>query len=229
MSRAKIGRPRTAGDAGSGDPRRDVLAAAGRLFAAKGVAATSMADIASEAGLRPPSLYYWFRGKTAILSELVAEANRIPLQVVAEVEAAGGPVPVRLWQVVCLDVEALCRFDFDINEIHRLVADESEAATTYWADRRRLIEAVEALVAEGIGAGELRPVDAHLAALTILANDEGSQNWYRPMGPHQQGHRYEPRQIGSHLADLTLSGLLARPAELDAVRRQALAGPFFAA
>ena len=79
-------------------------------------------------------------------------------------------------------------------------------------------------MAEGVATGEFRRVDARLAALTILANNEGAQNWYRPVdgrrlaGPEdRQG--YEPLEIGEFLADLALRGLLARPAGLGAVRR----------
>lgn len=221
---AKVGRPRTAGGTGSGDPRRDVLAAAGKLFFSQGVAATSMAEIATGAGLQPPSLYYWFRSKTAILGALVAEANRVPLDAVARVNAAGGPAGTRLWAIICLDVMALSVLPFDINEVHRLVDDDSPEAATYWQERLQLISEVEAIVVEGIDSGEFRPVDPHLAALSILASDEGTQNWHRPANSHfgpGDDASYTARQIGEFLADLTLRGLLTRPGRLATIRAQA--------
>lgn len=225
--RTKVGRPRSAGVTGSGDPRHDVLAAAGKLFFAKGVGATSMAEIAAAAGLQPPSLYYWFRNKTAILGALVAEANRVPLGMVARVNEVGGPAGARLWTIICLDVEALSALPFDINEVHRMVDDGSPEAATYWAERQQLIREVEAIVAEGVASGEFRPVDPRLTALSVLASDEGSQNWHRPAGgagtgPGDEGAAaYSPRQIGEHLADLTLRGLLSRPSGLASLRAQA--------
>ncbi len=223
-ARTKVGRPRSAGVTGSGDPRHDVLAAAGKLFFAKGVGATSMAEIAAAAGLQPPSLYYWFRNKTAILGALVAEANRVPLGMVARVNEVGGPPGARLWTIICLDVMALSALPFDINEVHRMVDDGSPEAATYWAERQQLIREVGAIVAEGVAAGEFRPVDPRLTALSVLASDEGSQNWHRPAGgagtgPGDEGAAaYTPRQIGEHLADLTLRGLLVRPAGLASIR-----------
>lgn len=225
-AKSKVGRPRSAGVTGSGDPRHDVLAAAGKLFFTKGVGATSMAEIAAAAGLQPPSLYYWFRNKTAILAALVAEANRVPLDMVVRVNEAGGPAGARLWTIICLDVVALSALPFDINEVHRMVDDGSSEAATYWAERQQLIREVEAIVAEGVASGQFRPVDPRLTALSVLASDEGSQNWHRPAGgagagagPGDDGAAaYSPRQIGEHLADLTLRGLLARPAGLASIR-----------
>ena len=87
---------------------------------------------------------------------------------------------MRLYRLVREDVLALCGFPFDINEIHRLAARPPEDFAGYWEERRRLDDEVEALVAEGVATGELRPVDARLAARTLLAGDEATQNWFRP-------------------------------------------------
>ncbi len=225
----RVGRPRNGTASSSGDPRRDILSAAGRLFASEGVAATSMAVIAERAGLQPSSIYYYFKNKQAILQSLVDDANRVPLELVERVNASGGTAAVRLWRIIRLDAAALCAFPFDINEVHRLVVTgDDEADSDYWRDRQRLNDELEAIVAEGVATGEFRPVDARLAALTILANDEGAQNWFRPVdgrrlaGPEDRPG-YEPMEIGEFLADLALRGLLARPARIAAIRRAALA------
>jgi hypothetical protein len=90
-------------------------------------------------------------------------------------------------------------------------------------ERRALNDAVEALVAEGVEAGELIPVDPRLTALTLLANDEATQNWYRPVGSVGQldDERYEPETIGAFMADLVLGGLLRDRDGLEALRREA--------
>jgi AcrR family transcriptional regulator len=220
----RVGRPRRDRRPGSTEPRQEILAAAGTLFASQGVAGTSMAQIASAAGLQPSSVYYYFGSKSEILHELVTDANRVPLDAVRQVNAAGGSPAVRLWRLVRLDVIALCRFPYDINEIHRLSAQDPEAMVQYWDDREQLVAAVEAIVRAGVADGELRPVPPRLTALTLLGNDEGAQNWFRPLegsGGVDSG-RHEPEEIGEFLADLALRGLLARPSRLAAVRRAAL-------
>ena len=49
-----------------------------------------MAEIARRCGLQQPSLYYYFRSKGELLDEIVGEANRAPLELVARVRAAAG-------------------------------------------------------------------------------------------------------------------------------------------
>ncbi|GAB4527624.1 MAG: hypothetical protein Tsb0020_45060 [Haliangiales bacterium] len=51
--------------------RKHILRAAARLFASKGVAASSMQEIAEAAGYSAPSLYSYFKGKQTIIDELV--------------------------------------------------------------------------------------------------------------------------------------------------------------
>ena len=79
-------------------------------------------------------------------------------------------------------------------------------------------------MAEGVEGGEFLPLDPRLTAMTLLANDEAVQHWTR--GRRRLANRrtgdYTPAEIGLFLADLALRGLLARPARLDAVRREAL-------
>jgi len=196
------GRPRKLPQTVPGSPREEIVAAATHLFASRGIGATTMAEIAESAGLGPSSLYYWFRSKQQILEVIVEDVNRAPLAFAERIAAEEGPVPDRLRRLIAFDVETLCNLPFDINEVHRLAADETELAR-YWEDRRRLIDAVARLVADGVARGELRDVDPRLTALTLLANDEASQNWFR-----SGDTAYAPAEIGAFLADLAVRSLM---------------------
>jgi AcrR family transcriptional regulator len=219
-------RPRPEGD--SGDARADIARAAVALFGERGVQLVTMAEIAARAGLQQPSLYYYFRSKLDVLRHILDDVNRIPLAIVERARRAGGPVAVRLHWVIYQDVLALCRFPFDINEVHRLSAGNPEAFERYWVERQQLNDEVEALVAEGIGRGELRDVDARLAALSLLANDEATQNWFRPVAGRRLAGRRDPalgdytaEEIAEHTAEMALRHLLVRAASYDAVRARA--------
>jgi AcrR family transcriptional regulator len=196
------------------------VAAAGALFASNGVDAVTMAQIAERAGLQQSSIYYWFRSKADILGSILERVNRIPLAIVERERAASGPVAGRLYRLVREDVLALCGFPFDINEIHRLALRSPAEFAAYWEERARLDDEVEALVAEGQATGELRRVDPRLAALTLLAGDEATQNWFR--SAHDDG--YTAEQVADHVAEVALRSLLADPSDFDAVRDEALAG-----
>jgi hypothetical protein len=126
--------------------------------------------------------------------------------------------------VIRSDVAALCALPYDLNEIHRLAARDRGEFTRYWSERDHLVDELAAIVREGVDRGELRPVDPRLAALTIMSNDEGTQNWLRVAGrggdPVRAGVA-EHHAVGSFLADLVVRGLLVAPRDLDRVRRAA--------
>ena len=189
-----------------------------------------MADIAERAGLRQPSLYYYFRSKLDVLGHILDDVNRIPLTIVEQARATEGPVAVRLFWLIYQDVLALCRFPFDINEVHRLSTGHPCEFERYWVERQRLNDEVEALILAGIETGELRDLDVRLAALTLLANDEATQNWLRPVGDQRLRGRidevlgdYCPEEVADHTAEMALRHLLVRPSALGAVRARAIA------
>lgn len=212
------GRPRNApGPSGEADPHEGIVAAASALFAARGVEGVTMAQIAEHAGLKQSSIYYWFRSKSDILASILGRVNRVPLEIVERERAAEGPMAVRLLRLVRQDVLALCSFPFDINEIHRLARRNPEDFVAYWQERDRLDDEVEALIIEGVGNGELRAVDARLAARTLLAGDEATQNWFRS----PRGATYAASAVAEHVAEVALRSLLADPSRFDDVANRA--------
>jgi AcrR family transcriptional regulator len=66
--------------------QRDVVAAAGRLFEAKGYAATTVREIADEAGVSPETIYAAFRNKRTVLKRWV------------ETTIAGDDLPIAMIQ-----------------------------------------------------------------------------------------------------------------------------------
>jgi TetR/AcrR family transcriptional regulator len=194
-----------------GDPTEDILAAAGRLFGQLGVGETTMSRLAAEVGLGQSSLYYYFRSRDEVVAALVARANVVPLSLIAELTADHGSVPSKLFRFVRGDVAALCALPFDINEIHRVAARDRERFDTYWRERTQLIRRLASLLRTGEQAGDLRALDAQVMAVTIISNDEGSQNWYRI----QTSRR--PAEVADALAELTVAGLLSPRCSLESV------------
>lgn len=211
----RAGRPRADARPVVGDPTEEILAAASRLIGELGVGGTPMSRIAQEVGLKQSSLYYYFRRKEEILAALVARANVVPLALIEAITADGGPAPVQLYRFVRADAAALCELPFDINDIHRIAMRDPVEFATYWKERASLERQLASLVRRGVAEGDLRKVDPRLTSLTVLANDEGAQNWFR------LGSRWPPVTVGRHLADLVVAGLLLDPSGLDEVRRAA--------
>jgi hypothetical protein len=70
-----------------------------------------------------------------------------------------------------------------------------------------------------VASGALRPVDTRLAARTLLASDEATQNWFRS----DPQAAYDAEAVADHQAELTLRGLLADGSTFPSVRAEALA------
>jgi TetR/AcrR family transcriptional regulator len=212
-----MGRPRLRPRERDGEASAEILAAASALFHERGVMGTTMAQIASAAGLQQSSLYYYFGSKEEVLAAIVATANVVPLELVRRIGEQPLEPAVRVWLFVAGDVVALCTLPFDINEVHRYAARDRQRFATYWKERRTLQAALADTIREGVADESLRQVNARLVALTLMSNDEAVQNWYR----HDTRPLREPTAIGAAMADLAVGGLLVRSAELDGVRERA--------
>lgn len=66
----KVGRPRLTGDVNA---RERLLDAAVELLAKKGIAATSLSDIATHAGVTPAMVHYYFTNRSALLDAIASE------------------------------------------------------------------------------------------------------------------------------------------------------------
>ena len=81
--------------------REGILMAASRAFARGGYRATTMQDIAREAGYTPPSLYAYFTGKEQIFGELAGLLSREFVAVFDEPVPAGLSLSERLELLLC--------------------------------------------------------------------------------------------------------------------------------
>lgn len=208
--RPGAGRPRKIPRTSDQPVAEEIVGEASRLFARQGFAATTMAQIAEASGLQVTSTYYYYASKEEILERILDEVNQVPLDALADAIATSDDPAEQLHHFIRRDAAALCRFPFDINEIHRLASTPDSRFGRYWSERQELIQGVEAIVAAGIEAGLFVEVDAHLMALTLLANDEASQNWFRPRG-QDDSVATDPEEIGRQLADFALRGLWSGP------------------
>jgi TetR/AcrR family transcriptional regulator len=236
QGKRRVGRPRkqevTSSDV---EPREHILKTAARLFSEKGIAEVSMLEIAQQSGLVQSSLYYWFRRKELIVAELLQQINRLPLAYAKELEQTGEQAGLQLYRLVRFDVRNVCDFPLEITEVHRFSGRDRAAFETYWRERRALTATIERLIRAGIEQHVFRQVDAYLCALTVIAQDESVQNWFR-RGPRQRGRAgaaHEDFQVGRFTADevaefvatQTLASLLAAPARIEQLRKRALAAP----
>jgi AcrR family transcriptional regulator len=84
--------------------RRDILLAAAQVFARRGYAASTLAELAQAAGFAAPSLYRYFKSKEEIFRSLV-ELMKADLQATFDAPVAAGPLPARLERLLTLQFE----------------------------------------------------------------------------------------------------------------------------
>ncbi len=164
--------------------RRDaIVEAAAELFAAKGFRATTVRDIAEEAGILSGSLDAHIATKEDLYLEIVQRAAQDFTRAVEPVlqEPAGPAAKLRRMIRAHLGVidgsRAWARVYLD---------DDSELSQDTRVEARRLRREYErlwdAVLEEGVAAGEFRVEDETLTRLFILSALNGIIRWYRPGG-----------------------------------------------
>ena len=160
----------------SATTREALVTAARRLFAVQGFAEVPTDAIAAEAGVTRGALYHQFADKVALFDAVVdaVEAD-IAARIAEEAAAAGVSDPVegmrqavRVWLEICVEPE-----------IHRiaLIDGPSVLGWARWREvcQRHVFGLVEAVLAQGIELGRIRPQPVRpLAHIFMGASDEAA-------------------------------------------------------
>lgn len=190
--------------------RREILAAASRLFRERGLHATGMREIAAALGMTAGNLYYYFPSKQDLLA-YCQEATLDELQALAtEVEASRDAAGGRLTRLLRGHVTILN--ESTPGSLAHLEQNEvPEARRASLLARRKCYEEVfRRLIEAGIRAGEFRPVDPGLAALALLGAVNWTVRWFQTEG------RKSADEVGREFADLLVAGLRISPPRSDA-------------
>lgn len=150
--------------------REAILASAYEIFHQKGFYHTKIEEIAQRAGVGKGTVYLYFSSKEHLLREMLKEVVNYYLSALRQRMADASSPRERLHALFRTHaaimrrhqkVKFLTRRDFDFvdEELHRWLLQQ----------RAAFVEGLQALVEEGIRAGQFRPLDARLAALMLDA------------------------------------------------------------
>ena len=192
------------------EKQREILAAAARVFRARGVFGAGMREIAAELDMHPSNLYYYFQSKEELLAFCQHEGLNGLLSLAERVRSLPLPVPERLYLWIVGHVE-------QINEgtpgalAHLEVEGLEGTQKSALLSRRREYEAaLRGLIEDGVAGGELRPAEAKTAALALLGAMNSTVRWFKREGGKSA------REIGREFAELGVRGLLAAGAPFTA-------------
>jgi len=185
-----------------------LMEAAERLFARQGFAATSLGELAAAVGLTRTGIYHYIRSKDDLLENLV---RGFTLDTARDLErlvaAADAPALDRLRDgVTAIATKVATHPRRFLLMLHNEAAFSESLERQYRQARRRIIAAVSTLVEQGIAAGTFRPVDARLAAQSVVGSVTWASSWY----PMDDGDgALPPQQMAVRLTDIALAGLVA--------------------
>lgn len=168
------------------DRRSTILQFAAETFRSRGVAATTMDDIARVSGLDRSSLYYYFSNKDELLQELLGELVSKSVENAEATTASSGSAAERLDRLIRDLVTSYTEnypalFVFVDEYILRRQLDDSDWAAQVRQWGRRYEAAIAAVIAEGASDGSLRDVgDARTVARAIVGMVNSMVSWYRP-------------------------------------------------
>jgi AcrR family transcriptional regulator len=159
------------------------LAIAARLFAHKGVAATTVREIADEAGILSGSLYHHFDSKEAMVDEILAPYLNDLREASASVQGSPADPGARLSDLVATSLRVV--------EAHPHATEIYQSDANYLAQFERfgyLTDAASdvrrawlAVISEGVSQGAFRPdVDPGIVYRLMRDAIWLSVRWFRP-------------------------------------------------
>jgi AcrR family transcriptional regulator len=178
--------------------RQQILAVAAKLFGARGYAATSLRDIASDSGMKAGSLYYHFASK----EELAAEVLRIGVERVHEAVTdrlngigQGARLRERIEGAIAAHLETLwLESDFTVAHIRCIHAVPEGVQERLRHVRRNYEKVWRDLIDEAAAASALAPgADPNAVRLAILGALNWSLEWF-------DATRHRPEEFAHTLA-----------------------------
>lgn len=189
------------------DARTRILRAAEKLFGEKGFAATSVQEITVAADVNKALLYYYFEDKHSLYVSLIDSGIGEFRQMVDESLSEPGSYADRLRAFVSGHVRLLWTRSDVVRVVRRCLLAGEQKEVGLVEKFTELLDRLEAFFAGGIAAGEFRPVDPGMAALSMISITDkfGCARMFHGPGSEQ----YTQEQVVDHVTDVLLNGLVS--------------------
>jgi len=195
--------------------RTDIIAAAKKIFFARGFNDTTMDEIAADAELSKGTLYLYFKNREELVYTIMYESMEIIKNMIEEALEKGGPAIEKLKNIAKMIPEYYSRysdfFEFTGNFDYR-VSSMSMADTTAFQCSQLIDEIIEVFISilkEGIKDGSIRS-DIELEKTAILYANMVTSLLQRvsTMGKifNQRGN-YKPQDLIEHMLNIMIKAL----------------------
>ncbi len=157
--------------------RTEIVDAAARVFSRKGFSGARMDDIVREAGLSKGLLYWYFKGKDAIIAAIMERLFRSEVDRVRALASAPGTSRQRLLglaESVIREIRLMERFMPITFEFYSLAFRNKAVRKFFQESFRIFVEGIRKVIEQGIQGGEFRKVDSLEIAVAMTASVEGA-------------------------------------------------------
>jgi AcrR family transcriptional regulator len=152
---------------GGGSTRERVIQSADRLWGERGVHGASLDDIAREASVTKPTVYYYFPDKSALFTAVVCSVLEEHGSGLKTAARRGGRARDRLISALAFLVGARCSGPRLLRDggVTLTVDQTSQARSAFF---RHFFAPLQQILDEGVTAGELRQLDTAFATQSLL-------------------------------------------------------------
>lgn len=190
---------------GANETREQLLRLAASMFGVQGYTATTMRNIAEQAGIEAPSIYYHFSSKEDLVDEVMEQGgDRIVRHLNEQLDALGSDASAeqRFRAAVFGQMSGLVKHGEFALANSRLLGQLPDKVRERQLKRRERHQKVWNGLLEDLRAeGRLRnDVDIHLARIFILGGINSIQSWFNP-------RKGALENVAEQFCDMFLSGV----------------------
>ncbi|MEJ5198003.1 MAG: TetR/AcrR family transcriptional regulator [Anaerolineae bacterium] len=153
----------------SAERKAQILQAAQRVFVREGLANARMEQVAAEAGLSVGILYHYFRDRDDLIYHLLVSLAEQDLAVYPDILHAPGSPRAKLAHLFVNGLEGMVELAPLLYALYVRALTEPAMRGHLRTVYEQYLTVFAALVEQGIAQGELRPMDATVAAQILLA------------------------------------------------------------
>lgn len=163
--------------------RDSIKEAASTLFIQRGFQGTSLVDIAEVMGVTRTAIYYYFRNKDAILSELTSEITEMAAKLAEEVVTEEVDPVTTLQKLVARHARLILTHPLQFRVVERNEEQLSPPLRKKaQAARRLVLDLFATAVDAGVQSGHFRNVNPKVSAFAILGMCNWGAWWFTPAG-----------------------------------------------
>lgn len=182
----------------------DVVAAAAKVFRARGFAAASLDEIAGNLGMSKGSLYNYVSSKEELLEAVVGPPAEEILTTLRSLAQTDLPASEKLRRVTRIHVSVLERtYDFAAVYLHEVAG---RGLGEEWAGKdHEYVSLIEDILRSGVDEGLFAPdMNILISAMALIGALNWLTRWWQVEGP------ISGSTIADRISDMFLAGLLTR-------------------